>query len=155
VLCARRAHAPAAEARFVRPHERGRDLRFLHRVTTVALVLVLLASAYFGFAAGPNILRAAHTPLQWLATGTELLYAVAAVGALWLIYREDRRQGSVLVLFMVAVTTTTGLAPTVWGRAGWGTGVISAAVAALLVGGLIGTRQLLAARIQHAATRAA
>ena len=128
-------------------------MRLLHRVTTAALILVLLASAYFGFAAGPNILRAAHTPLQWLATGTELLYAVAAVGALWLMYRKDRRQRSVLVLFAVAVTT--GLAPTVWGHGGWGTGAISAAVAALLVGGLIGARQLLAARVQHAATYAA
>ena len=130
-------------------------MNVLHRVTTVALILVLLASAYFGFAAGPNILRAAHTPLQWLAAGTELLYAMAAVGGLWLMYRKDPRQRSVLVLFTVAVTVTTGLAPTVWGHAGWGTGAISAAVAALLVGGLIGARHLLAARIQRAATHAA
>ena len=130
-------------------------MRFLHRVTTVALVLVLLASAYFGLAAGPNILRAAHTPLQWLATATELLYAVAAVGALWLMYREDRRQRPVLVLFTVAVTVTTGLAPTVWGRAGWSTGLISAAVAALLVGGLVGARELLAVRVRQVGGRPA
>jgi len=130
-------------------------VKLLYRVTTVALILVLLMSAYFGFAAGPNILRAAHTPLQWLATGTELLYAAAAIGALWLMYRNDRRQRLVLVLFTVAVTITTALAPTVWGHAGWGTGAISAAVAALLVGGLVGTRQFLAARVRHAAAHAA
>ena len=130
-------------------------MRLLYRGTTVALILVLLASAYFGFAAAPNIVRAAHTPLQWLATGTELLYAAAAVGALWLMYRRDRRQHQVLILFTVAVTITTGLAPTVWGHAGWGTGAISAVVAALLVGGLIGARQVLAARVEPVATHAA
>ena len=116
------------------------------RIVSALVVLVLLASAYFGFAAGPNILRAARSPLQWIATATELLYAASACVALWLMYRRDSRQRAVLVTFAVAVTVATGLAPVVWGHGRWTTGFISAAVACVIVGGLIAVRQALAAR---------
>ncbi len=124
----------------------------LRRLVCALLVLVLIASAYFGFGAGPNILRAAHTPWQWFLVLTELVYATSACAALWLMHRRDQRQHFALLVFAVSVTVTTGLAPVMWGHGRWTTGLLSATVTFLLVGGLIAARQALAARATAAAS---
>lgn len=124
-------------------------MAILHRLLSSLLVVILLVSAFFGFAASPNTMHASNSLLQWLVAVSELLYAVTACGALWLMYRRDARQTPVLIVFSLAVTVTSGLAPVVWGHASWRIGAMSALAAVALVGGVLAGRQQIAKRLQQ------
>ncbi|HXY19373.1 MAG TPA: hypothetical protein VEH83_05200 [Gemmatimonadales bacterium] len=57
-------------------------MRLVSRLPDVLLVLLLLASAFFGLREGVPLARSARTAGQWTATVTEILYGIAAVGVL-------------------------------------------------------------------------
>jgi len=114
-------------------------MRTVRTILTVMLTLLLLASAYLGLTGGIPLVREAHTATQSLATGTELLYGVAALGVLVALAGGYRWTLRALTVWALAVTATSGLAPVVWGNTPVMTGVVSGAgvgaVLALLLWG--------------------
>ena len=84
-------------------------------ILTSLLVLMLLASAFLGITDGVGLVRQAHTTAQAVATAAELLYGVAAVGALVALASRHKFAPHLLTLWAACVTITSGLAPVVWG----------------------------------------
>jgi len=123
-------------------------MKILARVLTALLAALLATMTCFGFADGLNVVRAARSPLQWVAVATEWLYAIGAPVALWLMVRRDRRQLPALIVVAFAMTVTAILAPVVWGGAGWSVGLISGIVVLVVMAGLIGGRAALQARMR-------
>jgi len=97
-------------------------MRIVSSLLTGVLVLLLLAAAYLGLTGGFGLLREAHTGVQRLATGTELIYGLTAL--LVLVALASRHQWTLhlLVLWAAAVAATSALAPVVWGGASWTVG---------------------------------
>ncbi len=102
-------------------------MKTLSRVVLALLVLLLLASAYLGITGGLDLVREAHRPLEILATGTELLYGVAAVAGLVALGTRARKAMAILVVWAVALTATAALASVVWGHTSVAVGVASGA----------------------------
>ena len=101
---------------------------------TGLLVLLLLAAGYFGIVEGLGLVRQAHTPLEILPTASELLYGIAAVGALVALASRHRSAQYLLILWAVLVSITAALAPPVWGGSSAVVGAESGVAAALLIG---------------------
>jgi hypothetical protein len=100
---------------------------------TALLALLLLASAYLGLRDGFGLLREARSAAQWVATGTELLYGLAALPALAILPSGRPWALRLLIVWAAAVTATSTLAPVVWGKTAWTVGATSGcAVGALL-----------------------
>lgn len=114
-------------------------MRLLAFLLDALLVLLLLASAYFGCKEGVALVREAHTAGQWAATGTEILYGVAAVAGIVAWASRQRWRGWLLLVWALALTATGALAPVAWARSSLATGLASgagvAAVLALLLWG--------------------
>jgi hypothetical protein len=108
-------------------------MRVAATILTAFLTLLLLASAYLGLTGGIPLVREAHTAAQAVATGTELLYGVAAVAALVGLASRYRWTLRILLVWALGLTATSGLAPVVWGNAAVTTGVVSGAVAGLVL----------------------
>ena len=115
-------------------------MRILRALLNGTLVLLLLATAYLGLTEGFPLVREAHSGLQRLATGTEILYGVTALLALVGLAARRRWALAVLAIWGAAITATSTLAPVVWGQSPWTAGVTAglatAALLALLVWGL-------------------
>lgn len=108
-------------------------MKILATVLTGLLVLLLLASAFFGITGGLPLVREARPALQVLATATELAYGLAALGALVALADRHRSARALLIIWAVCLTLTSGLAPVVWGRAAILVGVESGAGASVVL----------------------
>jgi hypothetical protein len=108
-------------------------MRVVSTILTAFLILLLLASAYLGLTGGIPLVREAHTAARALATGTELLYGVAALLALVALANRYRWSFRVLIVWAAGLTATSGLAPVVWGNTSVRTGVVSGAVAGVVL----------------------
>ena len=98
------------------------------------LVIFLLAAAYNGLYEGINATHYADTPGMQAATVTQLLYGVTGFAALCgLLCRQQWVRWAVLGCF-VAATLTALLAPVVYGGESVKIGILSGAIAALILG---------------------
>jgi len=104
---------------------------------TGLLVLLLLATAYLGLVDGLGLVRQARTPLRVVATATELLYGVTAVGALVALASRHASGRYFLIVWAALLSVTAALAPPVWGGSSVAVGIESGVAAALLVGLLV------------------
>lgn len=102
----------------------------------IAVVLLLLGSAWLGIKEGIDGSLDATTPLQHLAGATQILYGLAAIASLAGIYLRARWLKGALATFGVALATTGGIAPVAWAetpiRVGIITAITSAGVAAAI-----------------------
>lgn len=97
------------------------------------LVLLLVAAAYFGLTGGFELLRQAHSGVQRLATGMELLYGLAALLALVALASRHRWTLRLLIVWAAAVTATSALAPWVWGGTTWMVGAEAGATVGVVL----------------------
>jgi hypothetical protein len=108
-------------------------VKTVSRLLTALLVLLLLASAFLGLKGGFGLLREARSAAEWVATGTEILYGLAALAALAALPSGRPWALRLLIVWAAAVTATSTLAPVVWGKTAWIVGAESGcAVGALL-----------------------
>jgi len=112
-------------------------MRIVLRFLTGFLVLLLLAAAYLGLTGGFGLLREAHTVVQMLATGMELLYGLAALLALVALALRHRWTLRLLIVWAAAVTATSALAPWVWGGASWISGLEAAVAVGVLLSAVL------------------
>ena len=106
----------------------------MKRLTLGLLVLLLLALAYNGLYEGVIATQHAGTTGMKLATATQLGYGVSAAVALAaLAFRKGWAIWPVLVAAISAILTA-GLAPVVYAGTSAGTGLLSGAGAALVLG---------------------
>jgi len=113
---------------------RGEPARAGRAIALGILVLLLLAAAYNGLYEGINATHYADTPGMRVATVTQLLYGVTGLAALCgLLFRQQWVRWAVLGCF-VAATLTALLAPVVYGGESVKIGILSGAIAALILG---------------------
>jgi hypothetical protein len=115
----------------------------LLRITLV--VLVLAAFAYIGLKEGYDGYVGAANGWQRFGAVTQLIYGAGAVAALIALWRRLSWLPGALLLWGVALATTGGIAPVVWGGAEVTAGIISG-VATALFAALTGWGALLHAR---------
>ncbi len=122
-------------------------MKTLNLALTALLALALFASAWFGLSVAAGLFRAAHGLGTWAATITEVTYGVTAVLALVLLARRHPRAWPVLVVWAVAVTLTTILAPVAWGDATWAVGAESGAAVAVPLAALLAGWRVVRSRL--------
>lgn len=109
----------------------------LSALLTGLLVLLLLLTAYLGLREGIGAVGAADGTLRVLASATDLLYGLLALGALIALGLRQRAAGVLLVGWVAALALTNLLGPIAWGhesiRLGIKSGVITGTWLGLLV----------------------
>lgn len=108
-------------------------MRLVSKLLDVLLVLLLLASAFFGLKDGIPLVRAAHTVGQWTATVAEILYGVTAVLVLVVWASRFAWLWRLLLVWALGLAVTSALAPVVWAHASLATGAASGAGAAIVL----------------------
>ena len=109
--------------------------RIWRLVGLVLLVALLLACVYNGLVEGWNELQNDDTPPMRVATATQLLYGLAAAGALIALAIPARRRwvSPLLVVWGAASIVTATLAPVVYGGASWTSGAAAGLLTVLIV----------------------
>ncbi|HEY2798552.1 MAG TPA: hypothetical protein VGK26_11740 [Thermoanaerobaculia bacterium] len=113
--------------------------RFGRAVRLVAIIALLLLTAYTGIADGLDTLRSASGPLERVAAASQLAYGALAIASLLASLILRRWVVPLLVLWGAVLTLTGGLAPVVWGEqnalVGLLAGLCTAGIAALALWG--------------------
>jgi hypothetical protein len=121
-------------------------MRLVSKLLDGLLVLLLLASAFFGLKDGIPLVREAHTADQWAATCTEIVYGVTAVAAIVAWASRHRWQGRLLLVWALGLTATSVLAPVVWAHTSVATGLASGAGVGAVLALLLWARRLVRRR---------
>ena len=106
-------------------------MRVVPTVRYVAVLLVLLATAITGLVDAGESAGYASTQLQGLAVITQSIYSFLGLLGFFAVVLRVRWTVWVLALWAIAVTSTAGLAPVVWGCTGLGSGLAAAGGAGL------------------------
>ena len=88
---------------------------------------LLMLSGGLGLAEGFPELMGAVTTGQKIAAATQTIYGVSAVLSLAALLRKSPWLRTVLIVWVIGIGLTGGLAPVVWGEASWSVGLISGA----------------------------
>ena len=105
------------------------------RILLAIAVLALLTLAWLGVSGGINQWPQPQTPGQRLQTITQFAYgflSLAVVLSVW----KTRYARLIRNCWLASLTVAGGIAPVVWGDAGWFSGVV-AAIGSLAIGSLI------------------
>ena len=103
----------------------------LQHLATVVVIVVLLASVYFGLSNAKDILNTI-TVWQRLVGITATAYAITAVVALYALWRRRHWLARCLEVWAVLIVLTAALAAAVYGQTLWPTLLVTL-VAALIV----------------------
>ena len=102
----------------------------------VSLVMLILLSSV-GFQGALGDVRSAETLGQQAHTAIQLAAAVAGMVAAVGLWAQRRWVRLPLLMWALLITLSGGLAPVIWGGAGWGTGLGAAAGSAAIAGVIV------------------
>jgi hypothetical protein len=99
----------------------------------VSLVLLFLLSS-LGFQGALGGVHSAETLGQQAHTAIQLAAAVAGMAAAVGLWAQRRWTHLPLLMWAILITLTGGLAPVIWGGAGWAAGLRAGAASAAIAG---------------------